>query len=69
MESIFHPYIGDKELGCLKFMCQDAAGNIYVADCYNEQVQAYLALYDCSHRKELKCKGHVYGVAVYRFSR
>ena len=43
-------------------LCQDTAGNIYVADNYNKRVQVLGP--DCSYRKELKCKGDACIVAV-----
>ena len=59
--------VGTKGSGHLQFdcpmgLCQDTAGNIYVADYKNNRVQ--LLGPDCSYRKELKCKNRAWGVAV-----
>ena len=59
--------VGTKGSGHLQFnwpmgLCQDTAGNIYVADCYNKRVQVLGP--DCSYRKQLKCKENAWGVAV-----
>ena len=59
--------VGTEGSGHLQFkfpmgLCQDTAGNIYVADNDNKRVQVLGP--DCSYRKELKCKDDAYGVAV-----
>ena len=59
--------VDNKGLGNLEFswpmgMCQDAACNIYVADCYNNRIQVLGP--DCSYRMELKCKGRALGMTV-----
>ena len=59
--------VGTEGSGHLQFdypmgLCQDTAGNIYVADNYNKRVQVLGP--DCSYRKELKCKDRPWGVAV-----
>ena len=43
-------------------LCQDTAGNVYVADGCNNRVQVLGP--DCSYQKELKCNSFAYGVAV-----
>ena len=59
--------VGTKGSGHLQFhlpmgLCQDIAGNLYVADSYIRRVQVLGP--DCSYRKELKCKDRALGVAV-----
>ena len=59
--------VGTKGSGHLQFncptgLCQDTAGNIYVADYNNKRVQVLGP--DCSYRKELKCSNFARGVAV-----
>ena len=51
--------VGTEGSGHLQFnypfgLCQDTAGNIYVAETGNKRVQVLGP--DCSYRKELKCK-------------
>ena len=59
--------VGSKGSGHLQFdrpsgLCQDTAGNIYVAEYNNKRVQILVP--DCSYRKELKCNNRTWGVAV-----
>ena len=53
---------GRLQFNCPKGLCQDTAGNVYVADNNNKRVQVLGP--DCSYSKELKCKDKAWGVAV-----